>query len=223
MAGNAAVLEDDSLVSRLDRRLLQVEQVLALISGLAVFSLMVLAVVSVGGRNAFNAPLPGYVDWIEQAMPLIAFMGIAYVQREGGHIRMDIVIGALRGRALWLFELFSVLLILALMICLVWGSWAHFARSFDFAAPLWSRDSSIDIGIPLWPAKLLAPVAFSVLCLRLVLQVWAYGRALVLGLDAPAAVPLIQDAAAQAAHEAEMLTGHDDAPGDSTDSRNSQG
>ncbi len=210
MAGNAAVIVDDSLVSRLDLKLLRIEQVLALISGLAVFSLMFLAVVSVGGRSAFNAPLPGYVDWIEQAMPLIAFMGISYVQRDGGHIRMDIVIGALRGRAMWAFELFSVLLILALMILLVWGSWAHFDRSFDFAAPLWSRDSSIDIGIPLWPAKLLAPVAFSVLCLRLLLQSWAYGRALVLGLEAPAAVPLIQDAAAQAAHEAEMLSGHDD-------------
>jgi len=209
MAGNAAVLEDGSLISRLDRKLLKLEQLLALVSGLAVFSLMLLAVVSVGGRNAMNAPLPGYVDWIEQAMPLIAFMGIAYVQRDGSHIRMDIVIGSLRGRALWLFELISVLLILVLMLALVWGSWSHFGRSFDFAAPLWSRDSSIDIGLPIWPAKLLAPVAFSVLCLRLLLQAWGYGRAMVLGLEAPVAVPLIQDAAEQAAAEAEALSGHD--------------
>ncbi|MGR3623836.1 TRAP transporter small permease subunit [Pseudophaeobacter sp.] len=210
MAGSAAVLEDGSLISRLDHKLLKLEQVFALLSGLAVFSLMLLAVVSVGGRNAMNAPLPGYVDWIEQAMPLIAFMGIAYVQRDGGHIRMDIVIGALRGRGLWLFELISVLLMLVLMLALVWGSWSHFGRSFDFAAPLWSRDSSIDIGLPIWPAKLLAPVAFSVLCLRLMLQVWGYGRALVLGLENPVAVPLIQDAAEQAAAEAEQLSGHDD-------------
>ncbi|MEL0436538.1 TRAP transporter small permease subunit [Phycobacter sp. K97] len=222
MAGNAAVIVDDSLVSRLDQKLLGVEKVLALVSGLAVFSLMVMAVVSVGGRSAFNAPLPGYVDWIEQAMPLIAFMGIAYVQRDGGHIRMDILIGSLKGRAMWLFELFSVVLILALMLLLVWGSWAHFSRSFDFAAPLWSRDSSIDIGIPLWPAKLLAPVAFSVLCLRLLLQVWAYGRAFVLGLETPAAVPLIQDAAAQAAHEADVLTGHDDDTASSAAGRSAQ-
>ncbi|MEX0364563.1 MAG: TRAP transporter small permease subunit [Ruegeria sp.] len=209
MAGHATVLEDGSLLSRLDRQLLRLERLMALLSGLAVFSLMVLAVVSVGGRNAFNAPLPGYVDWIEQAMPLIAFLGIAFVQRDGGHIRMDIMIGRLRGRALWLFELISVLLILILMIALVWGSWAHFDRSFDFGVPLWSRDSSIDIGIPIWPAKLLAPVAFSVLCLRLVLQVWGYGRAFLLGLEAPVAVPLIQDTAAQAAAEAEQLEGQE--------------
>ena len=207
MAGQATVLEDGSLISRLDRRLLGLERFLALISGFAVFGLMVLAVISVSGRNALNAPLPGYVDWIEQAMPLIAFLGISYVQRDGGHIRMDIVISRLRGRALWLFELLSVLLILILMLALVWGSWSHFDRSFDFSAPLWSRDSSIDIGIPIWPAKLLAPVAFSVLCARLALQVWGYGRALVLGLKTPAAVPLIQDAAAQAAAEAEQFEG----------------
>lgn len=207
MAGHASVLEDLSILSRLDRALLRLERAFALLSGLAVFSLMLMAVVSVSGRNAINAPLPGYVDWIEQAMPLIAFLGISFVQREGGHIRMDIFISRLRGRALWLFELVSVLLILVLMLALVWGSWAHFLRSFDFGAPLWSRDSSIDIGIPLWPAKLLAPVAFSVLCLRLALQVWGFGRALVLGLETPVAVPLIQDAAKQAMAEAEQLDG----------------
>ena len=209
MAGQASVLEDHSLLSRVDRSLLVIERFLALLSGLAVFGLMVLAVVSVGGRNAFNAPLPGYVDWIEQAMPLIAFMGIAYVQRDGGHIRMDIVVSKLKGRALWFFELLSVILILLLMMALVWGSWEHFLRAFDFNAPLWSRDSSIDIGIPIWPAKLLAPVAFGVLCLRLMLQIWGYGRAFVLRLDSPVAVPLIQDTAAQAAAEAEQLEGHD--------------
>lgn len=206
MAGASPVLEDDSLISRIDRRLLVVERFLALVSGLAVFSLMVLAVRSVGGRALFNAPLSGYVDWIEAAMPLIAFMGIAFVQRDGTHIRMDILVGQLKGRALWLFELISVVLILLLMLALVWGSWAHFLRSFDFGAPLWSRDSSIDIGLPIWPAKLLAPVAFGVLCLRLIVQVWGYGRALVLGLEAPPAVPLVQDAAAQAAAEAEQLS-----------------
>lgn len=206
MAGSAPVLEDASTLSRIDYGLLQFERFLALISGIAVFSLMVLAVVSVGGRNAFNMPLPGYVDWVEIVMPLIAFMGIAYVQRDGTHIRMDLLIGQLRGRLAWFVELFTVILILVLMVALVWGSWSHFDRSFDINAPLWSRDSSIDIGIPLWPAKLIVPVAFSVLCLRLLVQIWGYGRALVLGLDRPVAVPLHQTVAAQAAAEAERVS-----------------
>lgn len=210
MAGASSVLEDSSRLSQLDRALFRVETWLALLSGLAVFSLMILAVISVGGRNFFNQPLPGYVDWIQQAMPLIAFMGISYTQRQGGHIRMDMLVGALKGRPLWAAELLTTILILILMVLMVWGSWAHFARSFDFAAPLWSRDSSMDIKLPLWPAKLLAPVAFSVLCLRLCLQVWGYTRALVLGLENPVAVPLIQDVAAQAAEEAGQVSGFDE-------------
>ncbi len=202
MAGAASVLADDSLLSRADRALYRAERSLALLSGLAVFSLMVLAVVSVGGRNFFGQPLRGYVDWIEQVMPLIAFMGVAYAQRDGGHIRMDIVVGMLRGRVLWLVELLTTLAVLVLMLLMVWGSWAHFDRSFDWNAPLWSRDSSIDIGLPIWPAKLLAPVAFAVLSLRLALQVWGFGRALVTGAERPVAVPLVEDAATQAAREA---------------------
>lgn len=209
MAGSSQVLSDDSRLSILDQHLYKLESLLALISGLAVFSLMVMAVISVGGRNITNAPLPGYVDWIEQAMPLIAFMGISYAQRDGGHIRMDMVVGALKGRILYIVEFLTTAVILALIVLLIWGSWAHFARSFDFGAPLWSRDSSIDIGIPLWPAKLLAPIAFSVLCLRLVLQLWAYGRAIRHPGQSPIAVPLIADAATQAAMEAEHVSGHD--------------
>lgn len=206
MAGSATILSDDTVLSRLDRALFRLESFLGLISGLAVFGLMVLAVISVGGRNFFNQPVPGYVDWIEQAMPLIAITGIAYVQRLGGHIRMDIVVGALHGRALWIAEFITTFFILLLMILLVWGSWSHFQRSFDFAAPMWSRDSTIDIALPIWPAKLIVPVAFSVMAVRLVLQLWGYIRAIIDNTERPVAVPLIDDAATQAAREAAAVS-----------------
>lgn len=210
MAGSLSVLEDGSSLSRLDRQLYRVETLLALLSGLAVFVLMLLAVLSVSGRNLLNRPLPGYVDWIEIAMPLIAFMGISMTQRDGGHIRMDIVVGALKGRALWLTEWLTTAIVLLFVLLLIWGSWAHFDRSFDFAAPLWSRDSTIDIGLPVWPAKLLAPVAFSVLALRLTLQLWGFGRAFVRGAERPVAVPLIASAAEIAAEEAAYISAHEE-------------
>ncbi|MCP4319578.1 MAG: TRAP transporter small permease [Hyphomicrobiales bacterium] len=213
MSGASSVLEDGSLLSRLDQALFWLERQLALIGGLAVFSLMVLAVISVSGRNFFNQPLPGYVDWIEQAMPLIAFIAVSYCQRLGGHIRMDIVIGMLSGRALWLAEFVTTLAMFILMVLLVWGTYAHFDRSFDFSAPLWSRDSSMDIAIPLWPGKLIAPIAFSVLSLRLFLQLCGYARAIRTGTSTPVAVPLIEDAATQAANEAKTVSGFDNGEG----------
>lgn len=209
MAGSAAVLEDSSLLSKLDRTLVPLERFCALLSGLAIFSLMFLAVWSVTGRKFFASPMAGYVDYIEAMMPIIAIMGVSYVQRDGTHVRMDMLVGALRGRVLWLFELVSVLLILLLIVALMWGAWEHFDRSFDCARPLCSRDSSIDVGIPIWPSKLVVPIAFAVLVLRLVLQAWGYGRALVLGLENPVAVPLTLSVADQARLEAEALEGSD--------------
>ncbi len=205
MAGSAAVLEDGSVLSRLDQGLLRVERGMALLSGLAIFSLMFLAAYSVGGRKFFASPLPGYVDWIEILMPLIAIFGVSYVQRDGTHIRMDLLVGKLHGRALWAVELLGVLLILLVMVALVWGSWSHFDRSFDMARPMWSRDSSIDISLPIWPAKLIVPVAFMVICARLCLQAWGYGRAMVLGLETPVAVPLVLSIEEQARLEAAAL------------------
>ncbi|MDG1068122.1 MAG: TRAP transporter small permease [Sulfitobacter sp.] len=209
MAMRAAVLSDDTLLSRLDLGLNKLERVFGLVSGLAVFALMFLAVYSVGGRNIFNAPVRGYVDWIEVMMPLIAIMGVSYTQRDGGHIRMDILVGRLKGRMLWMAEFVTTAMVLLLIILLIWGSWAHFQRSFDFGSPLWSRDSTIDIKLPVWPAKLIVPMAFSVLALRLVLQLWAYTRAIISGTDEPVAVPLIEDAATIAAREAAAVTGRE--------------
>jgi len=207
MAGSSAVLEDNSTYSRLERTLLKLERVLCLLSGLAIFSLMVLAVVSVGGRNTINQPLPGYVDFIEQILPMIAFLGISFTQREGGHIRMDILVGQLKGRALWLAEIITVFFMLVLMLLLVWGSWEHFLRAFDFGAPYWSTDSSVDLNIPIWPAKLLVPVSFGILTLRLFLQLYGYILAFIKNESRPVGLPLPKDAAAQAADEAMIVSG----------------
>ena len=205
MAGQVAIIEDSSLLSRLDIILLKLERFCALISGLTIFSLMFLAVYSVSGRKFFNAPLAGYVDYIEAALPVIAIMGVSYVQRDGSHIRMDIFVSLLKGRALWLFELISILLILILILYLTWGAWLHFDRSFDCSRPLCSRDSSIDIGLPTWPSKLVVPFAFTVLSFRLILQAVGYSRALIFDLKKPPAVPLPISSSDQAKIETEAI------------------
>ncbi len=205
MAGQVAIIEDSSLLSRLDIILLKLERFCALISGLTIFSLMFLAVYSVSGRKFFNAPLAGYVDYIEAALPVIAIMGVSYVQRDGSHIRMDIFVSLLKGRALWLFELISILLILLLILYLTWGAWLHFDRSFDCSRPLCSRDSSIDISLPTWPSKLVVPFAFTVLSFRLILQAAGYSRALIFDLKKPPAVPLPISSSEQAKIETEAI------------------
>lgn len=209
MSGQASVRADQSSLSHADRLLFRLEAALNLAGGIAIFLLVLLATANVLGRWLFDLPVTGYVDWVEQAMAFIALLGIAYTQRLGGHIRMDIVIGRLRGRLLWLAELASVVLMLLVTLVLIYGSYLHFWRAYDLG------DSSLDINLPTWPAKLVVPFALSVLALRLMLQLWAYARALRRSDPAPVAVPLVETAAEAAALEARAVLG--DTLGDQAD------
>jgi len=204
MAGSSTVLTDDSRLSRADRLYHRLEKWLALLGGIVIMLLVLLATVNVLGRWLFSLPISGYVDWVEQAMAFMAFLGLAYTQRLGGHIRMDILVSHLHGRRLWFTELVSTVLMLLITLVLIYGSWLHFLRAWQIG------DSSLDINLPTWPAKLVVPVALTVLALRLLLQCWGYLRAMREGGDRPVAVPLIEDAAAVAAAEAESVMGHDD-------------
>ena len=201
MSGNSTVLEDDSTLSRLDRIFFGFESILNMLGGVVVFLLVFLATANVLGRWFFNLPINGYIDWVEQAMAFMAFLGIAYTKRMGGHIRMDMLVGHLRGRLLWFVELISVIFMFLVTLVLVYGSYLHFLRAYSIG------DSSLDIDLPTWPAKLVVPFALSVLALRLLLQIWAYLRALIQGGDTPVAVPLIENAATVAAKEAQALLG----------------
>lgn len=209
MSTISSVATDGSRLSRLDRAILRVEALLNLASGLTIFALVLLAIANVLLRKFLNAPVPGYIDWTQTFMAVFAFLGLAYVQREGGHIRMDLLVGKLRGRVLWTFELVSTFFMMIVVTALIYGTWFHFLRSFSFDAPNWSTDSTIDIALPVWPAKLAVPVAFALLWLRLALQLWAYARAIRTGEDRPVAVPLVEDPAEQANKEAATVAGAD--------------
>lgn len=201
MSAGHAVLEDPSTLSRIDQYLFKFESWLTLLGGIVIFLLVLLATTNVLGRWFFSLPITGYIDWVEQAMAFFAFLGIAYTQREGGHIRMDMLVGNIHGRLLWVVEFISTLLMFGITLVLIYGTYLHFLRAYQIG------DSSSDIDLPIWPSKLVIPFALTVLALRLLLQLWAYARAIRNNDPRPVGVPLIEDAAAVAAAEAESVMG----------------
>lgn len=182
-------------LDKADRVLGLIENGLNLCAGALIFALMLLGVAQIVLRTVFNAPIFGYIDVVEVSMVGFAVLSIAFVQRVGAHVRMEILVARLRGRWLWLTELLGTALAAFIVAVLIPYAWRHFERAFEFG------DSTIDIELATWPAKLVVPVALSVLLLRLLLQLAGYWR-LVLHPDRePVAVPTIQDAAAQAEAE----------------------
>lgn len=191
------------VVALADRWIAPLENVFNLLAAASILFLMLLAVAQVIGRAVFNAPVPGFIDFVEQAMVMFAFLGVAYCQREGGHIRMDLVLGNMKGRWPWLSELLTTLLTLLLIVALIYGSWEHFLRAWNFG------DSTIDVGLPTWPSKLIVPATLSVLAVRLVIQLLGFMR-LVANPDAePVGVPRMESVEEHARDEIDEVMGDD--------------
>ena len=167
---------------RADALLSHAEDGLNLIAALAIFFLMFVGVAQIVGRTIFDFAIYGYIDWIEQASVVFAFLGIAYAQRLGSHIGMDLTMGW-RPQNRWKIELFGVVMAYAIITVLIWASLTNFLRAYSIG------DSTMDIKLPTWPAKLLVPLALSVLWLRLSLQICGYIRMIAHPDAEPVAIP----------------------------------
>ena len=126
--------------------------------------------VQVIGRVVFQAPIYGYSDMIEQIMTIFAFLAIAYTQRLGGHVRMELLLGRMKGRTLYFFEILGTIAAIGVIMILAYYGYTHFMRAFEIG------DSTIDVDLPIWPSKLMVPLAFSVMLVRLFIQLIGFVR-----------------------------------------------
>ncbi len=195
---NAAATEPGGgALGAIDRAMHAFEKFTALVSGLGIFGLMLLGVVQIFGRKFFNAPIFGYIDIVEIAMSALVFLGLAYTERLGGHIRMELIVTHLKGRWQWLFELVGVILGLFIVAVLIFYSWEHAMRAYR------SGDSTIDAQYLVWPSKMIVPISLALLFLRLLVSFWGYLRLLSDPNAVPIAVPEVIDVEEQALRDAE--------------------
>lgn len=184
-----------------DRALMPVENLANLIAAFAIFALMCLGVGQIVLRTVFNMPITGYIDLVELSMASMAFLGAAYCQRLGAHIRMELLIGRLHGRSLWVAEAVGLLAALFIIGVLVWHGWGHFMRSYTLG------DTTIDAEFPVWPSKLLVPIAFGIWWLRLAIQFLGALRLVIDPSRAPVGIVLMKDVADQAQDEIHEIMG----------------
>ncbi|MDK2753200.1 MAG: TRAP transporter small permease [Gammaproteobacteria bacterium] len=203
MSGNIRLNTTQSWIVPTSRRLGWLEDLLNAVSATSIIVLMLLAVIQVVGRKVFNAPIFGYIDWVEQIMVLFAFIGVAYCQREGGHVRMELVITNFRHRLLWLVEVIGIVIGLFIIGILIFTSFDHFLRAYEIG------DSTINAELPVWPAKLVIPIAFASLWLRLFLQLFGYFRLLLNPGSEVLEVPVIMRVAEEAKKEIQDALGEE--------------
>ena len=191
------------LLDRLHRGFMPIEDAANLLAAAAIMALMILGVLQIVLRTVFNTPINGYIDLVELSMASMAFLGAAYTQRLGSHIRMELVMGRLSGRALWALEALGAALALFIIGVLIYYSFGHFLRAYTLG------DTTIDAEYQVWPSKLLVPIAFSIWWGRLALQFAGSLRMVMYPAAEPVAVVVAKHVAEQAQDEIHEVMGDD--------------
>lgn len=195
--------QDAALLRWFDRCLMPLENSANFIAAGFVFVLMILGCAQIGMRTIFNNPMHGYIDLVELSMAGMAFLGAAYTQRMGAHIRMELLIGKLKGRPYWGAEILTTGLAMFVVATLIYYGWGHFMRSYELG------DTTIDAHYPVWPSKIIVPFAFSFWFFRLGVQLAGSIRMFIDPSKDPVGVVTPLDVVNHAKEEAEEILGHD--------------
>ena len=130
---------------------------LAVIGGLAILTLMVHVFADVVLRNLINQPVPATYEIVTHYyMVALAFVPLAWLERSGGMITVEVT-GSLMGpRATWISDK-----VVAVISTVIYGglAWVTFEASLDtFAKGTFVMAQSLSI--PTWPAYFLPPLGF---------------------------------------------------------------
>ncbi len=137
-----------------------------LVSAACVLILMVLVVADIFGRYLFNSPVPMAYEVGSFLMVFVVFLGLAYTQKMGAHIRVEILTLRLSPRARDVLDILASVLGLILYATITyqsviwaWASW----QVGDYVAGL--------INIPRWPSQFAVPLGSALLCLQFLADV----------------------------------------------------
>ena len=140
---------------------------------LALIAFMMLSVVAEVSimRLLLNRPQAWVVDVTSQSLLFITFLGTAWLLREEGHVKMDLVLTRLSPRAQVVMN--TIMSVVGTIICLV-VAWYGARASWDhFQMGSWSATA---MAIPRAPLLAVIPVGSFLLSLQFMRRTYGYLR-----------------------------------------------
>ena len=135
----------------------------------ALFVLLALVVTQAFTRYVLNDPIGEVVTVTETyLMPGIVFFTLAALQRDDGHVRVDLLYGAWGGRTRQVADLLIAVLSTAFWVVVVYASASETLFSLRMG-----YEVSKDLPLPLASAIGIVPLGGTLILLRLVLQIAA--------------------------------------------------
>jgi TRAP-type C4-dicarboxylate transport system permease small subunit len=128
--------------------------------------MMCVTLVDVLGRNLFNSPIVGSIEFTETALGMTVFLGMGYVTADRSHITVDFITTTLP------MKLRQILLVITGFISVVFigfATWRMILQVYDryiegLVTTLWK--------IPMWPVTLVMTIGLALMFILLVLQLF---------------------------------------------------
>lgn len=125
-----------------------------LLAGVALFAIMMLTFVDVGGRKFFDSSLPGALELTELLMVAVIFAALPLVSLRGEHVTFDSLDMLLPAGFRRVQQALVDLVVAAMLIFLAWLMWGHAVQMAEYG------DVTNRLRIPLYPFV----YAMSVMC-----------------------------------------------------------
>ena len=153
-----------------------IEKWLNLASVFIIMFLMFFATAEIIGRYFFNQPIHGHIEIVELIMAGVVFFGVAYTERTGGHVRMELfVTKVLRGRSYHLAEFITTAASLVTFIFVLYYTTKSSWNAYQFG------DTTPDAYIPTWPSKAAIPLGSLFLCIRFLIEMIQHFAQVIVG------------------------------------------
>lgn len=146
----------------IDRLVVRVTDGLALLGAVGVVAMLVHITAYVILRQVSHTPVPATVEIVSYYyMILIAFLPLAWAERRGEMISIEIFASLMKGRIGRINDIFVALVTSGVYLVLTYTTWIVAMREFSAR----SFVISLSVAIPTWPSYFVLPLGFGLAAL----------------------------------------------------------
>lgn len=143
--------------------------VLALIGALAIITLMLHVVTDVVLRNTVNAPIPATYEIVTHYyMIAAAFIPLAWVERGGGMVQVEVIETFLGPRGLYWSDRAVDVISTVIYGALAWVTWLTALKNYDTGVFVLAQS----LRVPTWPAYFLVPLGFGLATMTTAIRIF---------------------------------------------------
>ncbi|AFT68463.1 TRAP transporter, DctQ-like membrane protein [Alloalcanivorax dieselolei B5] len=156
---------------RLGRYLSRVTDMTTLVGGLAIALMMIHISLDVVLRYLFSTPIPGTITYVSNYYMIVAaFLPLAYAEKLGAHISVEVVTERLPQRIQFHLAHWLILLSAIILGFMTVKTWLEAVTRFEMGTALVEGGTSIII----WPGYFVLPIGLGLMVLMLVYKFVVY-------------------------------------------------